>query len=229
MPIPSAVLPTRRSFANDDNRYNPVAESLPVPVSQADLRKASTDTIRPRVLRSQTSAGKPSDRMFLDFGIDMPAVNPIVDWTNSVSQMQPPTPLDPWAGLHLDIGLSGQSSVPGSGAQSTFLPATDPAKRSLSPPPDNDKIARPPNAWILYRSAKLAEFKALNPRLYDRPSARIKADRGARPTQANMSKTIAEWWAAEPPEVKDHYHQQAVIRTMLHQAEHPGKPLYANY
>lgn len=86
------------------------------------------------------------------------------------------------------------------------------------------KIARPPNAWILYRSKKLAEFKNSNPKMYSgKNPMRNKSDRGIRPTQASFSKQIANMWAAEPAEVKEAYHEEASIRSMMHAIEHPGE------
>lgn len=88
------------------------------------------------------------------------------------------------------------------------------------------KVARPPNAWILYRSKKLAEFKESNPKMYSGKGAtRSKADRGMRPTQASFSKQIAGMWAAEPPSVKEYYHSEASLRSMVHAIENPGKSI----
>lgn len=84
------------------------------------------------------------------------------------------------------------------------------------------KIARPPNAWILYRSTKLAEWKSKNPELYAK-GGRSKAERGNRPTQASMSKQIADMWREEPQEVKDHFHNEAVMRSVMHAVENPGE------
>lgn len=83
------------------------------------------------------------------------------------------------------------------------------------------KVARPPNAWILYRSTKLAEFKEQNPEIYT-GGKRSKADRGLRPTQANMSKQIGEMWAKEPASVKDYFHREAMLRSVMHAVENPG-------
>ncbi|KAK9895436.1 hypothetical protein P389DRAFT_190636 [Cystobasidium minutum MCA 4210] len=87
----------------------------------------------------------------------------------------------------------------------------------------SQKIARPPNAWILYRSKKLAEFKQSNPKMYPgKQTTRTKADRGIRPTQASFSKQIANMWAAEPAEVKEAYHEEASLRSVMHAIENPG-------
>lgn len=113
---------------------------------------------------------------------------------------------------------NGNSSSPG-----TSLTTTSPegggadVEDATSP-----KIARPPNAWILYRSDMLAEFKKTNPHIYEKKT-KSKADRGTRPTQANMSKCIADRWAAEPASVKERYHQEAVRRSQIHAVEFPSQ------
>lgn len=76
-----------------------------------------------------------------------------------------------------------------------------------SPP----KILRPPNAWILYRSDKLAEAKSIQ---------------GQRTPQAELSKHIAESWRSETPEVKREYERQAELRKLQHEAQHPGQLSY---
>ena len=93
---------------------------------------------------------------------------------------------------------------------------------------DLQKIARPPNAWILYRSSKIADFKKRHPHIYDKETASNRGgERGNRPTQANMSKAIAEMWNNEASEVKDHYHREAIVKSMIHQVENPG--MYPNF
>lgn len=98
------------------------------------------------------------------------------------------------------------------------------ATKKAKSPEDKDasKIARPPNAWILYRSQKLEEFKHSNPSMYVGKPYRCKANRGLRPTQASFSKQIASMWAAEPQSVKEYYHNQASLRSLVHAAENPG-------
>jgi hypothetical protein len=115
-----------------------------------------------------------------------------------------------------------------------YSPSASSAHSSLSPvqyaerkpgSTKDTKIPRPPNAWILYRSSKLAEFKEHNPEMYIKPGEkRSRTDRGVRPTQANMSKAIAEMWAQEPSEVKEHYHKQAMLRSVMHAVDNPGEP-----
>ena len=72
-------------------------------------------------------------------------------------------------------------------------------------------VTRPPNAWILYRSNKIAELKddpALTGRL-----------------QADISKMIGALWRNEKPEVKAHYEGLAETRKAEHAQLHPGKSL----
>lgn len=125
--------------------------------------------------------------------------------------------MDPYA-FDLDASIDSSASTSTS-PQQVCEPAT-PADEE-APQGKEPKIARPPNAWILYRSVKLAEFKEQNPQIYTGVK-RTKANRGARPTQANMSKQIAELWAQEPPEVKDHFHRAAVLKSVMHAVENPG-------
>jgi hypothetical protein len=125
--------------------------------------------------------------------------------------------LDPYA---FDLDASIDSSASTSTSPQQVCEPTTPADEE-APQGKEPKIARPPNAWILYRSVKLAEFKEQNPQIYTGVK-RTKANRGARPTQANMSKQIAELWAREPPEVKDHFHREAVLKSVIHAVENPG-------
>jgi hypothetical protein len=136
-------------------------------------------------------------------------------------------------------GSSFGSTLSTSPDESDFLrppyafPGRSPSTEDFSTSPNSlrflktypPKIARPPNAWILYRSQKLAEFKDLNPDMYTKGTSRNKADRGMRPTQASFSKQIAEMWANEPADVKEYYHNQASLKSMVHAAENPGESL----
>lgn len=96
-------------------------------------------------------------------------------------------------------------------AASSQRPQTDTAslQSSSNTQAPRKKILRPPNAWILYRSDKLADAKD---------------SQGQRTPQAELSKHIAESWRAEPPEVKRQYERQAELRKLQHEAQYPGRP-----
>lgn len=161
---------------------------------------------RPHLQRSKT-ATIPINNMY--------PLNAIANWTSQVNHTVPNSPAAIWYEAASECPADDDGQRSGSESSSISVPP-------LAQPGDKfSKVARPPNAWILYRSDKLVEYRKLNPEMYEKMS-RSKADRGIRPTQANMSKTIAEWWAKEPQSVKDHYHKEATARSVRHQAEYPG-------
>jgi hypothetical protein len=69
-------------------------------------------------------------------------------------------------------------------------------------------IARPPNAWILYRSDQLRIIKN-DPVISKKP-------------QADISKLIGALWREEKAEVKLWYEQQAEVKKEEHLRAHPG-------
>ncbi|KAI8975891.1 hypothetical protein BD414DRAFT_423547, partial [Trametes punicea] len=88
----------------------------------------------------------------------------------------------------------------------TAGPSSSHGKRALQKPPP-----RPPNSFILYRSAKCAELKA------------GRAERGEPPLQmADVSKLISRMWAEETPEVVLEYERQAESAAARHAAANPG-------
>ena len=68
---------------------------------------------------------------------------------------------------------------------------------------------RPPNAWIIYRSAKVREMSSENP---GQP----------RKVQADVSREISERWRTESPEVKAHYERLADEKKAEHQLLFPN-------
>jgi hypothetical protein len=70
------------------------------------------------------------------------------------------------------------------------------------------KAPRPPNAWILYRSAMLS---------------RMSQDGGlAGRQQAELSKIIAERWRSESTQVRRHYEHEAERRKLEHGPDSPS-------
>lgn len=117
---------------------------------------------------------------------------------------QTPQPLQPTASYlpHPDLSTWSHNIPP-----VTSQPASEPLLTDTKSAP---KILRPPNAWILYRSDKLAEAKNAQ---------------GQRTPQAELSKLIAESWRSEKPEVKRSYEKQAELRKQQHEAQYPGSYL----
>lgn len=73
-------------------------------------------------------------------------------------------------------------------------------------------VARPPNAWILYRSDQLRIIRQ-DPVISKKP-------------QADISKLIGALWREEKAEVKLWYEQQADIKKTEHLKAHPGKSIF---
>ncbi|OBZ68333.1 Silenced mating-type M-specific polypeptide Mc [Grifola frondosa] len=74
----------------------------------------------------------------------------------------------------------------------------------------SDKPPRPSNAWIIYRSEKQREMKALqDPTKPKRP-------------QAEVSKIIGAMWKAEPDSVKAHYDRLAELEKHEHKKQYPS-------
>ena len=189
-------------------------------LSRSD-RRLSQDTVRPRQVRANTMPV--STLAAFPFGASA-ATFPQHSLLPS-SHTVPTTPL--FDGIEFDfLGSTEDAPVASSSSESSIsVPQYSQEEASDTDEKPATKIARPPNAWILYRSTKLAEFKEKNPSMYT-GGKRSKADRGLRPTQAIMSKQIGEMWAKEPPSVKDYFHREAMLRSVMHAVENPGKPLH---
>lgn len=198
------------------------------PFLSSTLRKPSQETVRPRFNRAATmpSANTCQHHMLAQTFHG-------VNYDNFHNTATAPT--SPSASSTSGSLVSSSTDdpeyityySPAATHRAPFSPKTKVAKKAKSDEENDPKISRPPNAWILYRSKKLAELKEANPKLYvSRSATRNKADRGLRPTQASISKQIASMWAAEPADVKDAYHQEASVRSMVHAIENPGKPQY---
>jgi len=88
-------------------------------------------------------------------------------------------------------------------------PAKGTPQWAMSADPTNPvRIARPPNAWILYRSEKLSQIK-------QDPAMAVKP-------QSELSKLASALWRQETPAVKHKYEALAAQRKEEHNAAHPG-------
>ncbi|CAH7686194.1 expressed protein [Phakopsora pachyrhizi] len=83
--------------------------------------------------------------------------------------------------------------------------ATKSRKRPSTESREAEKLPRPPNSWILYRSDKIVEMKSLNLGL----------------AQSVLSKEIAAKWHNETSEVKKEYEKKAEIIKAEHAAKYP--------
>lgn len=85
-------------------------------------------------------------------------------------------------------------------------------------PDDGSKAPRPPNSWILYRTAKSQELRA------QADEASGSADGNIAPVrrrQADISRTISHMWKTEPKEVKDRYAALAEEKRLEHERKYP--------
>ncbi|KAI0745113.1 high mobility group box domain-containing protein, partial [Earliella scabrosa] len=71
------------------------------------------------------------------------------------------------------------------------------------------KIPRPPNAWILYRTDRLREWRSC--RSPNEPPMK----------QADISRLIASKWKHEPEGVKLDYEKRAAIAKAEHKKKYP--------
>ncbi|KAF9515520.1 hypothetical protein BS47DRAFT_1293750, partial [Hydnum rufescens UP504] len=78
----------------------------------------------------------------------------------------------------------------------------------VGPPPQ--KIPRPRNPWIIYRSERLAQMKEQM------------TQEGKLKTQASISKDLAYDWAHEPATVKAVYAKKSEIERAEHKLKYPG-------
>ncbi|KAI0371098.1 hypothetical protein BV20DRAFT_914127, partial [Pilatotrama ljubarskyi] len=69
-------------------------------------------------------------------------------------------------------------------------------------------IPRPPNAFILYRSAKWEEAKA-------------DGSADALGTMGQASKVFGQMWKLEPPEVREDFEERARRAAEAHREKHP--------
>ncbi|KAG6915582.1 hypothetical protein DXG01_010850 [Tephrocybe rancida] len=72
----------------------------------------------------------------------------------------------------------------------------------------NEKIPRPPNSFIVYRSHVLRTMPA--PLL------------GTKRNQSDLSKTIGEMWRNESPEVRAQFERRAAVLKKEHEEAYPG-------
>lgn len=133
------------------------------------------------------------------------------------------SPISSWTGFGLDFLSETQSEIselPSSPSQKTGktrVRKKQPPKGTPQPKMGADEtgspihVARPPNAWILYRSDQLQQIKK-DPVISKKP-------------QADISKLIGALWREEKPEVKQWYEEQALIAKEAHLKAHPGASL----
>ncbi len=88
------------------------------------------------------------------------------------------------------------------------MPRSPPALKSTLPPKP-EKIPRPPNAWIIYRTDRLRQWKAQRSP-HDPP---VK--------QADISRMIGANWKHEPDHIKLEYEKRAAIAKADHKRKYP--------
>ncbi|KAK0558037.1 hypothetical protein OC846_000029 [Tilletia horrida] len=95
--------------------------------------------------------------------------------------------------------------------------------------PGQERIKRPHNAWIIYRTEKSREIRdaflqGLLPAMPSSSSAHAHLlGSGTTPKrEADLSKYLAAMWKAEPPNVKEHYSGRAKAEREAHLQKHPG-------
>ncbi|KDN50408.1 hypothetical protein K437DRAFT_66818 [Tilletiaria anomala UBC 951] len=83
---------------------------------------------------------------------------------------------------------------------------------------ESDRAPRPPNSWILYRSAKSQEIK----RDMEESGAWASSPPvSSRQRQAEISRTVSMMWKNEAKEVKDMYSAMAEERRLGHRQRYP--------
>lgn len=86
---------------------------------------------------------------------------------------------------------------------------------------------RPPNSWILYRSAKVRELKARQEATAGKQTAKSPPQRAGKLTtshmvlQAEVSRIVSDMWKAEGEEVKQYYSDLAKEKKRSHQVMFP--------
>ncbi|OSD01293.1 hypothetical protein PYCCODRAFT_1468729 [Trametes coccinea BRFM310] len=83
-------------------------------------------------------------------------------------------------------------------------------ERDPQKPDPTEKVPRPPNAWILYRTARLKEMKAAS------------KDGECSVKQADFSRIIGEMWKNEKDSVKKEFEKAAEIAKQKHAKKYPG-------
>ncbi|KAG5733074.1 Mating-type M-specific polypeptide Mc [Termitomyces sp. T112] len=73
---------------------------------------------------------------------------------------------------------------------------------------ETQRIPRPPNAFILYRSHKTGQLPPPPPGTYRK--------------QGDISRMVSQLWHQESQEVKAEYQQLALIKKLEHEAKYPG-------
>lgn len=99
------------------------------------------------------------------------------------------------------------SSITASEVERMSIVSTQPTSPALPTKPHPEHIPRPPNKFMLYRSAMLKKLKQVE---------------NSEKHQALLSKEVAELWAAEPQEVKDMFGRLAEEEKRKHQLKYPG-------
>ncbi|BGP18603.1 hypothetical protein JCM10213_004236 [Rhodosporidiobolus nylandii] len=123
-------------------------------------------------------------------------------WT-SAPIYSPSTSLAAVASLNLAAG------PPAAEEQRPKVKAKRPLKKTRSRYREGH-IPRPPNAWLLYRSARLREFME-----------REQKGGPAVPLQADLSKLIAEMWRSEPFDIREQYARLALAEAEEHKKLYP--------
>lgn len=88
----------------------------------------------------------------------------------------------------------------------TNIPNEIAARSQSSSDSTSERIKRPPNSFILYRSYK---------------SQLLKLRRPPKMPQADLSKVISEMWQNEPPEVREEFDRRAKEAKAHHSAMYP--------
>ncbi|KUJ06235.1 uncharacterized protein LY89DRAFT_603653 [Mollisia scopiformis] len=117
----------------------------------------------------------------------------------TLHRRDPDTPVAP--ARHFNI-VTGRGSVSFNFQPPPIAPAVPPTPANRG---NNGRIPRPPNSWILYRSANHAKVKAANP---DKSNNEI-------------SGIISSMWCDESLNVRQHYAKLAEIAKKNHKVAHP--------
>lgn len=151
--------------------------------------------------------------------------------------------LGPTKGANLSVAGGAPSVIDGSMEESASAPALASELARYQYEGKQTAIRRPPNAWILYRSAKIKEKtreewmvehgwqRFLTTPLTSSPaecSSSILEPAWAGPTkpcaslQSFLSRRLAEMWKAEQSQVKNYYHALAEEKKREHAQRFPG-------
>ncbi|GAA5867851.1 hypothetical protein JCM3774_005881 [Rhodotorula dairenensis] len=130
----------------------------------------------------------------------------------------------PPGGHHLSIGetSNGLRRTTGGGVPvgspkrtGSSSPEADARKRNRARPTAEERAAsghipRPPNSFMLYRSAQ------------NKLLSQVRSEEGDKLQQADLSRMIAQMWQDETPEVREHYAKQAAAEKAEHALKYPG-------